>query len=1032
MSFELTRVNELSYMLSLDGYNNKIVLNFDRKSIINDDYEMLYNISEEFSKRILRNKDKGFIKNTLSIGDKKWKISQGEEKKSGILLKILKISYDHKRPVIQLNIEKIDSIDPIKSLLPSPDVKEKTSLLDEIQGLESKSQKKEIQDYNANHSYQSYKSERKKNPELLPCSREEFRNGIRGKSRLFPQEAKGFNQRSMASSGWTTLSSLAFQRYEKEYKGTDAFTPEKCRCCLILDENNVLALQKKSSKIEKQKTDNKRTVEAFFDAMKNEYGNKKIDDICYLYDIDYTTMIEQGDPLTPEHVFRLNIGVNDIEINDLENLQKKLPDWLENFEHTAGLFPDDDVEDIISKMKVNPLFNAEIRGLLRAVQNDYESLNPQNVAGWVRNLTQNDTISEMTPSDFNKLVSIYSIPNSDKQKMYTGREIFFPIKSGYTIAETGMYKPWIDELELLQTFTNLENTSDWESYYEKLSYVVCKKHLFRKHPESGYKVGAVIPAPMSIDGEKRWYCVKQALHNGYGKLVYLLEPVCQDSTLPTVKLYRSTSSDKYAAFGAKTIRTDLNPLNPPGYEGKNRTDHYENSVIKEHTIPVWVGYLEMGKRTELESMDDCKKTAAYLSKANETLYLSKSREVKTLSLREIISRHEPILNTMFLEREIDRSFYTELKNSYVTSDAFQLDSEGFQEKQKEDATKLVAQAARYKDEVIKNKSPHLQLQAISEINDLIDELTDNIITNQARTHELLQLEYFRKKTINKLLSYQNEVDAAIKSHDIGQAKESLNNWINALNEHAIENNEQLSEKKVNGLTMTGHSLGGAGSQIFTVYYLVDGLRVPVPNSNWNVFSFDAPGVNRADNQAFKEYLSRFNDLFENLDNRVSIYQQFESKSPFSGPGVPLGSAEDTQEAAVILSACNFEACVYTKHPDAKTLAIAFSDKVHGTQFHEGKEGIDFSKDQILPHELPSFSSDSRKTPKSEISPTRSSKSHWNYPIAPETIEGARSNLTRYYSPNLLTSNDWPGDDPNMIRYLDPEGNFVVDEKGVVY
>ncbi|MCB1137092.1 MAG: hypothetical protein KDK78_12555, partial [Chlamydiia bacterium] len=349
-----------------------------------------------------------------------------------------------------------------------------------------------------------------------------------------------------------------------------------------------------------QRALNGQTVAAYRDFLVREYGEEAVRVLEYRYFIDLRKMVEQGQPLCPEHIYRFNVGFNNVEVQDLESLLHRLRDlsavlqdgnWGErSLEFCLRWY--DSIADAQHRFSMR-----EVRGLMRVLRQltGLRRLPVYVLQAWIAEIESACTSQKLCTLDrehFDQLVRIYWTPAEDWNKIFTGREILHKAIMGfYTTADKDDFKPWLDQHELLQILPQCRDTEDWENFYERLAHVVCKKHMVRAHPDDEWRVGAIIPAPNNLDSQPRWYVVTSVLDDHYGDFHYTLEPATHDSRMPFIQLYRSTASDAYAMNGWSSVEADLSPWTAPGGHNRWIADHHEFPYVKRHTLALWSAYV---------------------------------------------------------------------------------------------------------------------------------------------------------------------------------------------------------------------------------------------------------------------------------------------------------------------------------------------------------------------------------------------------------------------------------------------------------
>ena len=220
-------------------------------------------------------------------------------------------------------------------------------------------------------------------------------------------------------------------------------------------------------------------------------------------------------------------------------------------------------------------------------------------------------------------------------------------------AETGEFKPWVDQHQLLQANLELRASRDQISYQEILAHVVVKVHMMKEHPMEGYRLGTIIPARDGPNGERRFYKVTSCVSNGHGTVSYTLESLCSDPELPAIKLFRSTANAPYSLEAKPSILNDLNLLNAPGYEGLGLSDDYERPFVHERTMPIWLGYQTLAKKELDQPVTEKSTKAAYsdLKEANEELLMQFQSAHQRKTLKQILMANDGALNDLLLSDE---------------------------------------------------------------------------------------------------------------------------------------------------------------------------------------------------------------------------------------------------------------------------------------------------------------------------------------------------------------------------------------------
>lgn len=1024
-SFNIQRIGDHSYTINFDDPNSKsVIINISKDDTENN--EFFYNLVTNVANKLFRNaKDHKDFNELISIGNKSWSIKTIDKSKS-ILSHIT--SLIHKQgndDIVRLNIERADTLSPATDdttdddLLASPD----NATVDE---------------FNLEKALEQNVRDCAEHPGMLPCSQKELHSGIRGKFGVTEYSLENDLETSFFDNPFNILSTLAFQRYEKEFSGHDDFKAEDCSYCLTL-ENNELKLVIKSEKINKNYELHRETSQYYRQLLISEYGSQKLAYAEKICRIDLGQIIKEGVALTPEHVYRLTLALNNIETEDLKSFLQKIPNFkiallgsLEAKGQNAPLW------DVLNNIQDSPFTKTELRGILNLLKQGDKNITPHQLLEWIDQLEGKTSLKQLTPDFFDLLTQVFFPSAQDYQKLFTGRKIYYPMGPVYATAQKGKLKPWIDQQELLQTFPIIQNTQNWDLYFEKLSFVICKKHLFREHPEKGYVTGVLIPGPLGENGEKRWYKVSQAVDNGYGTLCYTLDPACNDPSLPQIKVFRSTSSDPYAIAGTKTIRTDVNPLGLPGYEGKGRADYYEDSDLKSGTIPVWVGYTYAASQKlvneEIENPAQLQSVFHTLAAATKELHHCETKKIENLSLKEIVQKHNGIINNLYLRGYISETLFRTLRDEYLQIPEQQRKDPEFYEHQKNDAEFLINSiiAFQYK---LEEFHPTLQVQMKTELDHLIQDLDHHLLLSKSQIERFDHLNQMHDKIFNNLGSIEKSCQEAIKNNDFKEVNKLCKRWVRELEKYAKSIGEDLKSKETKDIAFTGHSLGGGLSQIYTVHHFMEKGRMPCPGRKCLTYEFDGTGVSKEDNEKYKQFLVEHSEMLKDCNVGFEVYHQHEASDPVSHIGTHLGSATNLKDAAEVLMNLSFRAAVFKRNPDTKHPTLANAKTIHATQFLEGKEGQDYNKQDIDPYMLGLMESYETMTDFSEEEIRQKGKKlrsevwRFPFPLSPHIEEKIRSHPALFQLADKVLSN-WIEHDPQIINYLDPYGNFCADENGL--
>jgi hypothetical protein len=444
---------------------------------------------------------------------------------------------------------------------------------------------------------------------------------------------------------FTLLASTCFQKYESffvmeaEHRGSYRF---------VIDDEGRIRLEENVSSSERYSDENRKVVSAYVEFLKQEYGASFVSYIEANYNISFEKMIREGLPLLPDHVSKCNIGVNNIEIGDVEHLTRKLQDLLSQLQGQAKDPSWEGRKDrpaiaFLSEDRTS-LSMREARGLLRSIPKKEPTVN--DLREYLTTLVENhlSTARQLPPFAFNALVAMIMPTDAELDRAFTGRKIrHLAIMGAHTMGEPHTSNPCRDLFELLHVFADCRKTNDWKNFYEILSHVVAKKSLFRKTPNgtNAWHVGLLIPGPNTPSGEALWYCNDAFYDDHKGNVNYILLPASKlyvdaNGTLPPmIKLYRSTCSTRNAVNWQDSLAADLNPRSSPGSLEPNAASEYERVYIRERTIPVWMGYLIAARSHK--DYDD-RGTARLEKAAHEFLEYLKNEGFADLGLEKVIRK----------------------------------------------------------------------------------------------------------------------------------------------------------------------------------------------------------------------------------------------------------------------------------------------------------------------------------------------------------------------------------------------------------
>jgi hypothetical protein len=758
------------------------------------------------------------------------------------------------------------------------------------------------------------------------------------------------------SNPYTFLAGMAFQRYEKDFTNKDAMVayPANCDMCLVEMDRDLVLQYKKGA----DPALHSATIQHYYDWLLQEHGKEKIHYIEHLYGLDFARMVSNGEPLTPEHVYRVNMGLTNLEGQDVQAFYDRLKQFAQQAEF---LVPETDLaqaflsKSLLFEGEQAALHQAERRAVLGAISafKGTAAVTVKDFLYWSKGINLNQSfIMDLPIHQVEQLVSIFALQPGERARALTGREIFESVLGWYNSGELQEYKPWLDQQQLMQAIAEYEESDNVEAFYELLAFVMVKMHLVREHPTEGYRVGALIPVPKSAGGVQQWYKISSCVSNGYGNFSFTLEGLGKDSTLPAMKLYRSTAASSYCMHGQGSLRSDINPLNSPGYLGRGLGDAYESLFFTQRSIPVWAAYAvhAQNKLAALDHTSDlalAQSIASSLIQANNALENEHKRPFKVLSLRQLIRKHDAILVDMLSkEGRLTSSLFSSetdlaqfghtldiLKTKYILSNSNVAKAE-----QKRDAKvllELLRQFAAY------DLKPGQRAALI----ELTSDLESHAIRDGAalKAEAANEMEQFKMEIFNELKLYEARYFESLRSGSEIELFEILAQWTATLEAYAMEKKEHPSQKKADDLVILGHSLGGSLAQLHAHHFLTARHRVPLPNQTLKMYSFDGPGINREENDEFKKFGNTHAQLIKDMHIGFEVHHSQESGDLIAFGGEEhLGATFDQKEAEKVESWLRFTGEVFERKAQAAYATIAQSASAHATRFRLGGEN-DYQK-----------------------------------------------------------------------------------------
>lgn len=357
------------------------------------------------------------------------------------------------------------------------------------------------------------------------------------------------------SDPFTKAATDAFARWEKSWDPRQYSIPST----QLVVKKGMLSLQRFHfwSSTDEEKN-HKETCRLFYEFIVREYGKEVIDHIEHQFTFSFQELIKKGTALLPEHVWMVNIGANTIEQKEVERLWKKLPLLLKRAKEADPNIPL--LTFFKQQIEKKPCFSVrEMRGIFHRLPCLRKDTPPiKDLINYLEDFITQTPIQQLPPSTFNELLSILWTPETRFSSIFTGRGMQeFPPKKISIFSY-----PRLEKQQILQTFTTLSESNNWNGFYETLAHILAKKPFLQSERKEHWPIGALIPAPKTSEGYRRWYRV-DCISNSEKNIQHLLLPACKDPSLPIIALCTASTSNHLL---------------------KN------NDYFKKYTIPVWFGY----------------------------------------------------------------------------------------------------------------------------------------------------------------------------------------------------------------------------------------------------------------------------------------------------------------------------------------------------------------------------------------------------------------------------------------------------------
>jgi len=702
---------------------------------------------------------------------------------------------------------------------------------------------------------------------------------------------------------FTELATIAFQKYETAYCHRDYFTLDQYQTRLIIQKGQVLLVDASSQDQELIRE----TLDQYLAYIIEMFGKKKVDEVIKRYRLTFDETVG----LTPEHVYRINVGVHDICIDDIEDLWNSLkavmPKYTRKILHRPLL-------DFLNSIPSDQLPGRVKRRLYQRVKSCWGTTKTGDLTQWYANVTAMRTIEDLrqvSPQAFNELMSLL-LPDEDScDRALTGRKTYGFVRSYYNNAETKEFKPWVDQQDFFQTTVLLrKNPNNIDLFYEKLSYVIAKKHLAKRISEKEFRVGGLIPAPLGFG----WLEVTSCISTPTGFHSYTLESVHTGVHTDKIKLYRSTASDPCALRSAESVWNDINGINPPGKLGERLGEVYEEEFFKQGTIPVWVGYVELAKQELVRRGGSIKSAYQYLLMANEVFLKFLTQEFQRKTFQQIVREHDTIINDLFRRKRRSFGSYSDLTRMIRKSVLERVTGQISSENEERIAQKLFDQLDTYSEA---EEDPAKKFAIVR--------LKDDLYRHVLQYYEIsfLKEEERSRRFYSDILKFKQIFEKV----DEDDQYAVLSEWVSRYEEIAEKLGEDLGSKKSQNIVLAGHSLGGACALSHMVWYFSkkDGGRLPCPGHQCMGYVYCDPGSSDADNEHFKAWGYKHRHLMKRLKCGFYLKRIHEAGDVItSGGEAHLGATYSKEEDEKLKGwfQYNFLIRERLKHP--KNLAIAMS------------------------------------------------------------------------------------------------------------
>lgn len=622
------------------------------------------------------------------------------------------------------------------------------------------------------------------------------------------------------------------------------------------------------------------------------------------FGIDFGEMIRLKQPLLPDHIFKCNIAVGNIEMPQVESLYlrivkrlKVLPEHIPDMERR---FPADtqlnspkafvNFFQEFTSFLLDPLSRNDLgkNGLflnlfsLREIRGLYKAFNQfakgdltvgrfcafldsfdKYIDGY-QNPGYGEKIRELEPEAFHRLMEILYVDThllksqqpKQSDSFFTGRKITHLGISGYkTMGDRNTYDPSRNLFELLHVYPGLVEADTDDRLNELLSMVVAKKALWSQYPlrpieklslpasaqqQDVRRVGRVIPFPAK-DGEPRYYFVDGLLNDGGGDLNYVLVPAC--------KGYMETKGED-PRTGKRAPLVKLYRSTASDAEAESGVD-----TLLADTNPEKVGSLDFSLGDEYETI--------YFNRCTMPIWAA---YLLTKDTVHDIPKAKKLFNE---EKFKEVPFQPQL---------------GSLEKRKQ--------------------------------------IMQDFLAWQIQTLHLADTDTAKQEASTRIKAFIAQI-----------GEEKFNNYLT----QTLEGREWINDKMAQDIHFVGHSLGGALSQSGMSHFGPEARRIALASCNFKCFTFDSPGVTLNEARKFVQFGRDHRAILAQFGQKWEIHHRFEQ-----GDLVPLGGecllgAQDKEFSDTDWLTVTGE--VRIPKDTARDIVIT-TNPTHGRRFLQAKAGKD--------------------------------------------------------------------------------------------